>query len=242
MKTPMVILHGWAKDMTGAKYTELKQLLEKKGYEVFVPDLPGFGANPLDKVALQFHDYIDFTHHYIESVLRKTKQKKVILLGHSFGGRVAIRFTSLYPQYIETLVLTGASGIPRPLPSVKKKVIYSMTKLVRPLFIIPPFSLFYRFFRKAVYYSIGEMDYYKAGNLTQTFKNVYKISIVSDLEKITVPTLLVWAENDKAIPIADGEFMHKHISGSKFVIITDATHRLPYEKPKEFCEAILSNI
>lgn len=240
MKTPIVILHGWAKDMSGKKYDAIKKILESQGYRVYVPDLPGFGSNTVKKEELFFDDYVSFVYDYIATILKTTKEKKVILLGHSFGGRVAIRFTSLYPGKIKMLLLTGASGILRPLPSLKKKIVFALTKGVKPFFLVPPLSLFYKFFRKLVYYSIGEMDYYKAGSLTQTFKNVYKVSVADDLQKINVPTLIIWGEKDTITPLADGEYMHTHINNSKLVVMPDASHKLPYENPKKFTHAVLS--
>lgn len=240
MKKIIVLLHGWSSTMTNKRYQSAKELLEKQGFIVYIPDLPGFGENSIiEKESLEFEDYISFVHTYIVDILKKTKQKQVILIGHSFGGRIAIKFTSLYPQIVSNLILTGASGIPRPLPSVKKKLVFAATKILRPFFVVPPFSFAYKFFRKLIYYSIGEMDYYKAGKLTQTFKNVYKVSIQEDLEKISVPTLLVWGEKDITIPVKDAKLMHEFIKNSELVIIPNATHRLPYEMPVEFTNEII---
>lgn len=240
MDTPILILHGWAKDITGARYHVLKKLFEKKGYTVFCPDLPGFGTNILKKESLEFEDYVEFVRRYTVQILKQTKAKKIVLLGHSFGGRIAIRFANRYPELLKRLILIGASGIPRPLPSLKKKIIYGVTKVVRPLFAIPPFSLLYTMFRKAAYYAIGEMDYYKAGNLSETFKNVYRVSIADDLEKITAPTLIVWGENDTTVPLNDGAYMHRHIRNSKLAVIEGATHKLPYEHPEAMLKEIVA--
>ncbi|HEX7042498.1 MAG TPA: alpha/beta hydrolase [Patescibacteria group bacterium] len=235
MKDPIVILHGWASTISGDRYKELKLLLEEKGYKVFTPDMPGFGKSKLKKDELLFEDYIKFVKNFVS----KQKLKKTILLGHSFGGRVAIRFAAEYPELVSKLILVGASGIPRPLPSIKKKFAFYATKISRPIFIIPPFSFFYKFFRKLVYYAIGEMDYYKAGKLSKTFQNVYKISIVENLSKISKPVLIVWGENDTITPLKDGKIMHEKIKGSKLVIIPKATHRLPYENPNAFVKEII---
>lgn len=234
MKYPILILHGWSKNMRGNRYNAIQSLLEKKGFTVLAPDLPGFGTNPLKKEKLEFDDYITFVHDY----MKRLNIKKAILLGHSFGGRIAIRFSATYPNLVAKLILAGASGIPRPLPSLKKKIIYAVTKILRPFFSIPPFSLFYIFFRKLIYYFIGEMDYYKAGSLRETFKQVHKVSIVYDLPKITTPTLIVWGENDTIIPLTDGKLMHDTIKNSKLIIVKNSTHKLPYENPKAFMEAI----
>lgn len=232
-KPPIIILHGWAKEMSGKRYNGIKKLLEKKGYTVFAPDLLGFGTSLLNKNSLELDDYVQFVKQYIET----KKLSHVILLGHSFGGRIAIKFAATYTEKLKALILTGASGIPRPLPSLKKKIVFVGTKIFRPLFVIPPLSLFFSFFRKLVYYSIGETDYYKSGNLSQTFKNVYKVSILSDLPHIKVPTLLVWGENDAFTPLADGREMERLIPGATLVVVKNQGHRLPYENPELFLNA-----
>lgn len=242
MKDPIIILHGWVKGGKGARYDRLKNLLERQGYSVFVPDLPGFGNNPLKKEELEFEDYVQFAKKYIEDVLHTSKRNKVILIGHSFGGRIAIKISSDYPTLVGKLVLTGASGITHPLPSLKKKIIFVITKLVRPIFTIFPFSLLYTFFRKLIYQMIGEMDYFNAGNLAKTFKNVYQVNIVKDLQHISVPTFLLWGENDTYIAPTDGKFMQENIPNSKLIIIPHATHKLPYENPDIFVKKVLAFI
>jgi pimeloyl-ACP methyl ester carboxylesterase len=234
-KTPIVLLHGWGSTMSGEKYKTLQTILERDGYKVYAPDLPGFGNNPLKKDALTFNDYCTFVYQLIT---KEIKAKKVILIGHSFGGRIAIRFTHEHPNLVEKLVLTGASGIPHQLP-LKKRIISTVSKIIKPIFTIPPFSFFYRFSRKFVYRSLGEMDYYKAGPLQETFKNVYMVSIVDDLDKISVPTQLIWGKDDTFTPIADGALMHKKIADSQFVMIPDATHKLPYERPDIFAQTVI---
>jgi pimeloyl-ACP methyl ester carboxylesterase len=234
MKTPFLILHGWSKNMTGQRYHELAEILTKKGHTVYTPDLPGFGKNPLSKNALQFEDYLVFVKEYIE---KEIKAEKVILFGHSFGGRIAIRFTAQHSSMVAHLILCDASGIPQRL-SLKKYVAKVGATTLKPLFTIPPFSFFYPLSRKILYRGIGEMDYYKAGNLSETFKNVYNISVVDDLPHIAVPTLIVWGKNDTFTPLSDGEYMHTHIPDARMAVVADATHKLPYEHPEDTAREI----
>lgn len=233
-KSPIIILHGWGREMSGERYHEIKELLQKDGQVVYAPDFPGFGKEPAPKKAIEFDNFVLFVKEFIN----KKKLTKVILLGHSFGGRVAIKFAAMFPNTVHSLILTGASGIPRPLPSFSKKIVFFATKILRPLFVIPPLSFFFKTFRKLVYYSIGEMDYYKAGNLSDTFKNVYQVSILPDLPHITAPTLLVWGEKDVTIPVADGKKMEELIPNAKLVVIKNEGHSLPYANPQKFAEVI----
>ncbi|MGH7245509.1 MAG: alpha/beta fold hydrolase, partial [Candidatus Levyibacteriota bacterium] len=192
--------------------------------------------------SLTFNDYLLFVKKYIEEILKKEKVKKIVLIGHSFGGRIGIYLSALYPDMIDSLVLTGASGISRSLPSLRKRIVFILTKIFRPIFLLPFISSFYRLFRKAVYYSIGEMDYYKAGKLSETFKNVYKVSVLDELKKIHIPTLIVWGSLDTITPLDDARKMHEGIKGSKLVFVKNATHKLPYQMPIDFSTIILEFI
>ncbi|HSD99023.1 MAG TPA: alpha/beta hydrolase [Patescibacteria group bacterium] len=236
MKDPVVILHGWGYFNPGQhRFLEVKKLLERKKYIVFTPDLPGFGSNILKKEQLFFEDYVDFVKEFLE----KQKLKRVTLIGHSFGGRIAIAFATSHPTYISKLILVAPSGIPHVL-SLKKRFVQFLAKQAKHIFILPFTQLLYKPARKLLYKSIGEMDYYKSGNLTKTFKNVYAVSILNYLKKITQPTLILWGEKDTFVPVADGVLMHQRIGNSQLVIEKNEGHKFPYENPKLFVKDILS--
>lgn len=230
-KIPIVILHGWSRVISGARYAELKKLLEKKGYRVFAPDLPGFGKEPLKKMAMNVDDYLEFVHLFLE----KNKLKNVVLIGHSFGGRIAVKFSYKYPDYIAKLILTGAPLIKEPL-SAKKRVLSFIAKLGKGLLSSAPNSV-KSFSRKMLYKSIGEWDYYKAGQLRNTFQNIIQEDLAGILTKISVPTLIIWGEYDSLVPSRIGLRIGRLIKDSEFKIIP-GTHRLPYENSSGFFKAI----
>ena len=219
--------------MSGSRYQALQKILEKYGYTVFAPDLPGFGENKLEKDELFFADYVSFVKDFIQ----QKKLKQVILLGHSFGGRIAIAFTALYPKMVSKLILVNASGVIHPL-TMKKRIAFVLSRLIKPFVSFPGFYSLYTYARKLVYYLLKEMDYYNAKSLAKTFTNVYRVSIVEQLSKISVPTLIVWGENDTMTPLVDGKLMHEKIKGSTFLVIKGATHRLPYENPDVFAQEV----
>lgn len=229
MKTPIVILHGWG--ASSQSFRGLKELLEKEGYMVEVPDLPGFGNTPLTK-ALDFSDYVRFVEKYIGN-------RKVTLIGHSFGGRIAAVLAPAYTEHIEKLVLVNASGITHPL-SWKKNLGYFLAKGGKMVFSLPILSIISPLTRKLLYVFLDEWDYYKSsGTLLETFKNVYKKDIQEDLPHIHVPTLIVWGEKDITTPVSDAYVFHKKIRRSKLTIVPGASHELPYKMPHVFVEKIL---
>lgn len=226
MKTPIVILHGWG--ASSQTFQEVKMLLEKEGYSVEVPDLPGFGGAPLVKDPMKFDNYVAF-------VKRIIGDRQVVLLAHSFGARVAIAYAAQYPASVKKLIITGASGIPHPL-SLRQRLATYAAKGGKVMLSVPVVG---SFAQKLIYVWIGEWDYYNAGALRDTFKNVYQFDIRPFLSKISCPTLIVWGERDKTTQLEDGEFMKQHIKGSKLLVIKGGTHEMPYKMPHVFVEKIL---
>ncbi len=228
----ILILHGW--ELRGSVYNQLKKLLEKEGFTVFVPDLPGFGERPLSKPVLTLADYVNFVKDFI----KKNIKQDLVIIGHSFGARVAIVLASQNPENLKKLVLTGAPGIRRPLP-LRSKIAFFLAKTASGIFTVPPFSFLQGFFRKLLYKFTGEFDYYKAGNLRETFKNIIAHELTDHLAKIKIPTLLVWGEQDLIVPVSDGQAMREFISNAKLIVIRTANHKLPYLQPDIFVKTIL---
>lgn len=228
---PIVILHGWKK--SGQDYHELANLLMTEGYRVFSPDMPGFGKTPLPKKSMFLSDYVAFVKQY----LKEKKLQKIIFIGHSFGGRVATKFTVSYPNLVEKLILTGSPLIKRPL-SFKKKIISSLSKIgKRILFFTPAKNSDSA--RKIIYQLLGEWDYYKSNELSQTFKNIVQEDLSNLLSQIKTPTLIIWGAKDTFVPILDAKEIAQKISGATLVILPSETHKLPYEHPHAFFTKIV---
>lgn len=225
-KTPILILHGWKK--RGADYNELAGMLEKEGYTVFAPDMPGFGITKLTKESMFLSDYVTFVKQY----LNEKNIKKVIIIGHSFGGRVGAKFTVTYPEMVEKLILTGSPLIKHPL-SFKKKIISSLSKIGKQILFFTP-AKNSDSARKIIYRMLGEWDYYKSNELSQTFKNVVQEDLSNILSHIHVPTLIIWGEKDTFVPIADAKEIGQKISGALVIVLPNATHKVPYEDPHVF--------
>lgn len=229
-KLPILLLHGWGKE--GQAYSKFCALLQKKGYEVYSPDMPGFGLEKLPKSVLTLSDYVEFVKKY----LQQKNITKVIIIGHSFGGRVAAKFAVIYPEYVEKIIFTGAPLIKRRLSKKKRLISFfiKMTKTIEPL--VP--SVLMTRLRKSVYLFLGEFDYYKAGPLKETFKQIIGEDVSPVLPKISVPVLLIWGEDDTLVPVSDGREIAKLIPGSHIVVLPHETHKLPYENPQRFFNAV----
>ena len=92
----IVLLHGWGQNI------EMMQMLGepfKKDYRIIAVDFPGFGLSEEPKEEMFVIDYVNLVHE----LLKKLKVKKTILVGHSFGGRVSVKYASMYD--VEKVIL-----------------------------------------------------------------------------------------------------------------------------------------
>ena len=81
---PILLLHGWGNDLNSF-HKQVECFKDK--YHLYLIDLPGFGKTPEPNDIYSLNDYVDIVRKFIIEVI---KEKEVILIGHSFGGRIGI--------------------------------------------------------------------------------------------------------------------------------------------------------
>lgn len=232
MKSPIVILHGWG--LSGMTFAPLATALKKHGYRVFTPDLPGFGSTKIPDHPLSLADYAQFLDDY----LKKDHIVHPILIGHSFGGRVSLKYNELHPKTVRALIVSGTPGF---TPIAKKKLLLFifLAKIGGFLFSIPPFNLIQDAVRRWYYYFVGAKEFFRAqGPMRETFKNIVKEDLVRAMETVAVPTQLLWGEYDIIVPVSIAQRMHRVITGSELIVIPEADHGVPFKQPEIFASYI----
>jgi len=228
MKRPLVILHGW--NLSAAKFIPLSRELKKLGYRIYVPDLPGFGKNQKVEKPLNLSDYAIF----VEAYLKKHKISKAVIIGHSFGGRIALKMAAAKNGNLVALVLTGTPGF-LPLPKIKVLFFMLLAKIGGLFFSLPIINRLDRIMRKILYRTAGASDFYHTKeNMRQTFKNIVREELSPYLKKINTPTLLLWGRDDGVVPLSVAFRMSKTISRAQLQIINEAKHGVPWTHPEEF--------
>jgi len=225
--TKLFILHGWTYQT--ATWDVLRKLLSERGIDYEFLLIPGLtdGTNPswtLDT--------------YVEWLKEKTaKYDKVILYGHSNGGRISLAFTAKYPDKVTRLILEDSAGIPP----------RGLRRLKRDAFRIGAQTIgtFVRFeklrgvFRKA----IRADDYANATpEMRKTMSNLAAINLGTILDQIMCPTLIIWGAGDTTTPLIDGELMHAGIKNSRMHVIPDARHSPHITHPKELADLIEAEV
>ncbi|MDP3265503.1 MAG: alpha/beta hydrolase [Sulfuricurvum sp.] len=187
----IIFLHGW-----GSNKNLMKQAFSKTlpAFRHIYIDMPGFGGSNCD-IALETIDYSAIMELFLEEI----SAHKNVILGHSFGGKVA---TLLNPKF---LVLVASAGIlvPKPL-KVRIKIslfkILKFTRLtaLRSFFVAPDAQ--------------GMSEY-----MYQTFKNVVNEDFTERFKAYKGKALLCFGKTDTATPLWTGEVIHTLITNSRLV-------------------------
>lgn len=225
----VVMLHGWGANIE--LFNNAAALISAK-YKTAAPDMPGFGKTPEPPAEWTVDDYTDFAVSFIAAL----GLKKVILLGHSFGGRVIIKMANRkdLPFTITKIVLVDAAGI-KPEKSAEQKMKENVSKFGKKLLSGSPKLL------NKLQTMAGSQDYRDASPLMRRILvNVVNEDLKELLPGIKQSTLLIWGTLDTATPLTDAKLMEQFIPDAGLAEIPGAGHFSFLENPALF-NAILSS-
>lgn len=191
----IIFLHGWGSNKELMK-TAFKN--EFKEYKHIYIDMPGFGKSA--------NEYTLFTKDYatiLEEFLKQINIKKDIVLGHSFGGKVA---TLLKP---DLLVLLSSAGI---IEQKDSKIL--LTIKMAKIFNKFGLSKVTKLLRSS---DVNMMD----ENMYETFKNVVDEDFSNTFSSYSKKAILFWGKTDTATTLKSGKIMHKLIKNSTFTSYDD---------------------
>ena len=197
----VLLLHGW-----GQNIQMMKPIGDNlcSNHRITIIDFPGFGESDEPSTPWTIDDY----SLLIENLVRELNIRKPIVMGHSFGGRVAIRFSANNP--IEKLVLFGS-----PCIRENKKLPLS-TRILKKLKTLPGMDKLGEEMKKY----IGSRDYKAASPIMrQTLVNVINEDLSSYARKIEEPTLLIWGEADTEAPVDDARELEKIMIDAALIIL-----------------------
>ncbi len=227
----VLLLHGW-----GASLELYRPTMAVVGerYRVAALDFPGFGGSDEPNDAWHVGDYADL----VEEFVRFLGAERVILFGHSFGGRVSIKLASreTLPFKLEKIVLIDSAGI-LPKKSFKSKLKSRLYKIGRSIMGSAPMRKLFPDAVEKMRKKVGSADYNAASPMMRrVLVNTVGEDLEPLLERIKVPALLIWGENDTATPLGDAKIMESKIPNAGLVVLKGAGHysfiddRFTYER------------
>ncbi len=251
MKPILLCLHGWG----GSKesFTELRAALKGADLEILTPDLPGFGEEPEPRTAWSTDEYADWVVRWMDEKLRVSgfglRERKIFLLGHSHGGRIAIKLAArLNPETrnpkpetffpINHLFLCAAAGIRHPR-HFKRIFGLILAKTGKFFVSIPSLRSLQPIAKKLLYKLVRVHDYEKASPvMRETLIKVSAEDLTPLLPTITVPTDIFWGTDDRMTPVGDGRLMARLIRQSQLHVFVDTRHNVHRIRAAEIAKAI----
>lgn len=228
---PLLILHGW--NGSSDSWRKVIENLDND-FQVICPDFPGFGKSETPKIAWNLDDFVNWLRNLVDFL----NLEKFFLLGHSFGGRVAIKFSICFQEKVKALILANSAGIKQNL-DFKGWIIFQLSKIGNVLFS-PKILFRFKDWARNFFYQIFRIkDWAKAkGVMRETMKKVIEEDLLSELEKIKIKTLIIWGEKDKIIPLKYANIFREKIKNSDLKILSKTHHSPHLEKPEILAKVI----
>ncbi|WP_417427880.1 alpha/beta fold hydrolase [Halpernia sp.] len=227
---PLVLLHGLMGGLSN--FTSMVEFFSKKGFQVFVPVLPIYDLPVLNT---NLTSIAKFVAKFIDEEVGCP----VTIVGNSMGGHVGLILTTIRPDLVKNLVLTGSSGLyertfgdsfPRKGDKeyIKKKTqeVFYNPDIATDELVDEVFSLV--------------NDRMKGIKTVMLARSAIKHNMLNDLPNIKCPVCIIWGKQDNVTPPEVAVDMHKFIPNSDLFWIDECGHAAMMEKPEEFNKILYS--
>lgn len=226
----VVLLHGWG--CRGDIWTGVQRHLGTSGFRVTSLDFPGFGGSVEPPAPWGMDDYAA----WFEKFTAALGIDRPVLVGHSFGGRVAIVHAAHHA--VSKMVLVDSAGVkPRRGPRYYAKVwTFKTLKHLSPLVLghKKAEAIIERQRARA-----ASADYLAASPVMRgTLSRVVGEDLRRHMSHIAAPTLLVWGSKDTATPLRDAKAMERLIPDAGLVVFEGAGHYSFLERAAQFAAVI----
>ncbi len=247
---PIIFLHGLG--ASSCAWDKISKYLSKNN-KLFLIDLKGFG---LSEKPLNDKYSVDDQSEIILDFIEKNNLKDIVLVGHSFGGAVAlltcIKLMGEKNNSIKGMILIGAPAYRQKHPQFTK--LLKIPILNELLLVFLPSSTCVKMVLKKSFFDQKKItkDVIKSyGNfldtpgayhaLISTAQQVLPRNIdwvISNYKNIKIPVLLIWGDHDQIIPLSIGQRLASEIPNAKLEIIPECGHVPPEENPEKTAELI----
>ncbi|MCM1052213.1 MAG: alpha/beta hydrolase [Paenibacillus sp.] len=229
----IILMHGWGCDHSTLASVERTAL--QAGYRVINIDFPGFGSSQEPSEVWGVEDYTLMLEEFISAL----GIERPALLGHSFGGRVAILYSSRHTD-VDAVILVDAAGI-KPHRTLRYYwKVYTFKAMKRLMYLVYGKENAEKRLdaRRA---KAGSSDYASASPMMRRIlSKVVNEDLTDRLPLIKAPALLIWGENDTATPISDARTMERLIPDAGLVSFPGCGHYSFLDNPRQFSAVLQS--
>jgi len=248
--TVVILIHGLGASADIWRYN-VEALAEQ--HRVYVPDVIGFGRS--DKPGPSFSPF-DYTR-FLDDFLNILRIEGASLIGQSLGGAIALHYALQFPQKVRKLVLVDSAGLGKEviwtlrlmsIPLVGELVSYPSRKGVElffkfavrdPALVTKDFvDLYYNFFSRPGFQKFLLKIVRSIINVAGAREEVLA-PLRNNLSKITQPTLIIWGERDRVLPLKHAYWGKEKLPNAELKIIEGCGHIPFFERPEEFNKLVL---
>ena len=241
---PIVFVHG----ISGSWQNWLENLPHfGRGRRAIALDLPGFGASPMPSWPIDMPAYGRLLHDFCE----KLGIEGATVVGNSMGGFIAVEAVTAAPGHFERLVLVSAAGIintwnpeERALATAWAWKVFGPQYHRRSRFIVArprarelvfrPFVRYPARLREDLLLEQIESGLKQADGFGEALHAVIRHDIRERLAEIGIPTMVLWGQSDRVIPMAAALSYHRRIPHSRLEIFERTGHVPQLERPARF--------
>ena len=219
----VLALHGWGRSSSDFAAT-LRDL------DAVALDLPGFGATPAPAEPSGAAGYASAVAEVLDEL-----HAPVVVIGHSFGGRVAVHLAASRPDAVAGLVLTGAPLVRRPgTPARGPALAYRVGRALHHRGLLPASRM------EALRRRYGSRDYLAAtGVMRAVHVTVVNETYEDQLAAVACPVELVWGGDDDEVPVAVAEAARLQLARATLTVVPGAGHLTPLTAPDALHDAVL---
>jgi pimeloyl-ACP methyl ester carboxylesterase len=239
---PMLLLHG----LGGSWQNWLETIPHfARTHRVVAPDLPGFGDSPLPTEPISMPGYAQAMRELMDAL----DISSAVVVGNSMGGFIGIELAVQFPERVERLVLVSAAGITiehqrrEPIRTIVRALEFATTWVgARADVVARRPRLRQLLLRTSAAHPEQLPGPIAAEQLRASgkpgwlgaFDALLSYRIRGRLGEIRCPTLIVWGESDRLVPVRDADEFERAIPGARKVIFRDTGHVAMIERPARF--------
>lgn len=213
----VLALHGW-----GRRGADFRASLAD--IPAIAPDLPGFGASPPPSDVIGANGYATILREILDEFDRPP-----VLVGHSFGGRIAVCMAARWPDQVGSLVLTGSPLLRNSAPK-RPSLSYRLIRSLHRIGLVSDLRM------EQIRRSRGSVDYRAAsGVMRDILVKVIAETYGPELAELRTPTHLIWGEQDTEVPVAVAERTMGILTQTgvrvELTLLEGVGHHVPQEAP-----------
>jgi len=245
-KKTIILIHG----LNGSALRDWRYQIPvlSNDYHVLTFDLPGFGDSDKEVAYYSPREYAKFINY----IANRYAHGKAIVVGHSMGGAISLRYSEMFPQNIEKLILVDVAGVLHRMAysrqlmkgwlktrvSDDSRMLYHADRIANKVLnkvepIVGPLSSFMS--QYVLKSEVLDIDSSTTSAVTLAHED-----LTDALSLLQIPTMIIWGENDTIAPIRTAQVLKSYLPEASLKVIKNAAHVPMVDQPQKFNKLIKS--